>query len=383
MNLVLDKPIKNQEIFNSYKNFLESIDMSDRIVMIMTYDFDERDSVLNDLIIKLKSSNTRIHNFKVEGGNQSNQSIKGIFNIIEFMEKYDIDTIIGIGEDFLADLIKGITVFYNNKNIDSLHKLEENKMFLRYGKLRETIFVPTTGGGSECHRYFKLIDSDSSQVTIFGDPMCKIDKIVLDANIAKSSSLDYTMYYMFSVIVNLIDTILSDNVDKENKEFASNVLKDAEMILENGDRFGGSLLFRETVLRCSAESSKLVDRFGYGILYLYGNLIESVFSIPRHSIDALGIEFFINEIRKRYSIMHLYSYINIDLKLFLKYKNQYGAMNNLNEYKLDLDMFDKVKNLALNFLYPNKIIDKYVSLNFNGKMNEELFEYYLNGVNFN
>ena len=48
--------------------------------------------------------------------------------------------------------------------------------------------------------------------------------------------------------------------------------------------------------------------------------------------------------------MHLYSYINIDLKLFLKYKNQYGAMNNLNEYKLDLDMFDKVKNLALNFL---------------------------------
>ena len=38
------------------------------------------------------------------------------------------------------------------------------------------------------------------------------------------------MYYMFSVIVNLIDTILSDNVDKENKEFASNVLKDAEMI---------------------------------------------------------------------------------------------------------------------------------------------------------
>ena len=30
-----------------------------------------------------------------------------------------------------------------------------------------------------------------------------------------------------------------------------------------------------------------------------------------------------------------------------------------------------------------KIIDKYVSLNFNGKMNEELFEYYLNGVNFN
>lgn len=81
--------------------------------------------------------------------------------------------------------------------------------------------------------------------------------------------------------------------------------------------------------------------------------------------------------------MHLYSYINIDLKLFLKYKNQYGAMNNLNEYKLDLDMFDKVKNLALNFLYPNKIIDKYVSLNFNGKMNEELFEYYLNGVNFN
>ena len=48
------------------------------------------------------------------------------------MEKYDIDTIIGIGEDFLADLIKGITVFYNNKNIDSLHKLEENKTFLRY-----------------------------------------------------------------------------------------------------------------------------------------------------------------------------------------------------------------------------------------------------------
>ncbi len=90
--------------------------MSDRIVMIMTYDFDERDSVLNDLIIKLKSSNTRIHNFKVEGGNQSNQSIKGIFNIIEFMEKYDIDTIIGIGEDFfLADLIKGITVFITIK----------------------------------------------------------------------------------------------------------------------------------------------------------------------------------------------------------------------------------------------------------------------------
>ena len=132
MNLVLDKPIKNQEIFNSYKNFLESIDMSDRIVMIMTYDFDERDSVLNDLIIKLKSSNARIHNFKVEGGNQSNQSIKGIFNIIEFMEKYDIDTIIGIGEDFLADLIKGITVFYNNKNIDSLHKLEIWKVKRNY-----------------------------------------------------------------------------------------------------------------------------------------------------------------------------------------------------------------------------------------------------------
>ncbi|BAK81574.1 iron-containing alcohol dehydrogenase [Candidatus Arthromitus sp. SFB-rat-Yit] len=381
MNLIMDKSMKSQEIFNSYKNFLESIDMSDRIVMIITYDFDEKDSVLNDLIIKLKSSNARIHNFKIKGGDQSNQSIKGIFNIVDFMEKYEIDTLIGIGEDFLSDLIKAITVFYNNRNIDSLHKLEENKMFLKYGRLKESIFIPTTGGGSESHRYFKLIDSDSSQVTIFGDQMCKIDKIVLDAKIATASSLDYTMYYMFSVIANLVDIILNDRVDKEHKEFASNILRDAETILENGEKFGDSLLFRETVLKCSISVSKLIDEFGYGILYFYGNLIESVFSIPRHTIDALGIEFFINEIRKRYSIMHLYSYINIDLNLFLKYKNNYGAMNNLNEYKVDLDMFDKVKNLALNFIYQNKIIDKYAYLNFNAKMNEELFEHYLNGVN--
>ena len=100
---------------------------------------------------------------------------------------------------FFSRSYKGNHSFYNNKNIDSLHKLEENKMFLRYGKLRETIFVPTTGGGSECHRYFKLIDSDSSQVTIFGDPMCKIDKIVLDANIAKEFIFRlHNVLYVFS-----------------------------------------------------------------------------------------------------------------------------------------------------------------------------------------
>ena len=66
---------KQQTIFNSYEEFLREVDLSDRVLMFMTYDFDVENLILNDLILKLKSSNTRIHNFKVLNCNQTMKNL--------------------------------------------------------------------------------------------------------------------------------------------------------------------------------------------------------------------------------------------------------------------------------------------------------------------
>lgn len=371
--------IKNQNIFYDYEEFLQDVDLCDRIVMIMTYDFDDKDFILNDLMTKLKSSNARIHNFKVK---DTSVTIDNIFSIVNFMEENSIDTIIGIGEDFLADMIKAVRVFYDNKNINNLHKLEENKVFLRFEKLKESIFIPTTGGGSEFHRYFKLIDGDSSQVTIFDDSRCKIDNILLDARFSKKSSIEYIIYYIFSTIVNFVDIIFNENVDNNLRKEAKENLNEAFLLLENGDRFGESMLFREKILNCSIKSSMMIDKFGYGILYLYGNLIEGIFSVPKHNVDALGIEFFSQEVKKKYSLIHIASYFDIDISSFYKYKSKYGLKDTLSYYKLDMDKVNKVKRLSYDYLISHNILEKYRSLNFSENMNEQLFEYYLNGVNF-
>ncbi len=366
--------MKKQDIFYNYEDFLRDRDLSDRVVMIMTYDFDLKG--LNSLMTKLKSSNARIHSYKIENGSQT---IDNIFSIIKFMEKNMVDTLIGIGEDFIADLIKGITIFYSNKTIDNLHKLEQNKMFLKYGNLKESIFISTTGGGSEYHKYFKLIDMDSLQVTIFGDDMCKIDTIILDPEFSKESPIEYIIYYLFSSTCNLVDVMFNDNIDRDSLNDCKEILKDIFLLFDNGDKFGESTMFREKVLLCSLKSSMLLDKFGYGILYLYGNLLEGVFSIPRHNIDVLGIEFLSGEMEKKYALTKGYPYFHIDYNDFSKYKIKYNLDENLKSYDLDLDMINKVKKVSYEFLFSHKIINNYRVLNFDEDMNRRLFEYYLNG----
>lgn len=375
---------KQQTIFNSYEEFLREVDLSDRVLMFMTYDFDVENLILNDLILKLKSSNTRIHNFRVLN---CNQTMKNVFDIVNFMQKHSVDTIIAIGEDFLGELLKAVNVFYNNRNINTLVELEANKKYLTYDKLKETIFIPTTGGCSEVHKYFRLIDEEFSQVTIFEDSMAKIDKIVLDCKISKLSPIEYVMYYIFSITANLVDIVLNDNVGEDVKEECKNILRELTNLLENGEKFGDSLFFREKILKYSIEVSKIIDNTGYGILYLYGSLIESVFSIPRNTIDSLGIEFLLSEINKKYSIFYLSKYFNVCSKKmgyeeFIKsVKKRYGAKDNLKFYKLNNQILDKVKRVALNFLFKHKMVEKYRSLNFNEEFNNRLFEYYLDGVN--
>lgn len=371
--------IKNQNIFYNYEHFLDSVDLSDRIVIIMTYDFDEKDFLLSDLMVKLKSSNARIHNFKIK---DKMLTIENIFSIIDFMEKNTVDTIIGIGDDFLSDIVKGITVFYDNRNINNLHELKENKTSLSYEKLKESIFIPTTGGGSEFHRYFKLVDRDSSDVIIFDDSRCKIDNVVLDSRFSKESSIECIIYYIFSTIVNLVDVIFNDNVDNQIRLEVKDIINESFLLLESADRFGESMLFREKILKFSMRSSNMIDKFGYGILYLYGNLIESIFSVPKHNIDALGIEFFSQEVKKKYSLIHIASYFDIDINTFYKYKSKYGLKDTLSYYKLDSDMVNKIKRIGYDYLVSNRVTERYTSLNFNENMNERLFEYYLNGVNF-
>ncbi len=376
---------KNQIVFNSYMEFLREVDLSDRVLMFMTYDFDMENLMINDLISKLKASNTRIHNFKVL---DCSQTIKNISSIVNFMEENNVDTVIAIGEDFLAELLKAINVFYNNSNITKLIELEANKKFLVYEKLKETIFIPTTGGGSESHRFFRIIDDKFSQVTIFEDEMVKIDKIVLDANLSKSSPLEYVMYYGFSIISNLVDIILSDNVGNETKEICRSILSELNSLLENGEKFGGSLLFREKILKCSIKTSSILDKVGYGILYLYGILIESVFYIPRNTVDSLGIEFLCREaMNNKYneSVKYYFNFPGMESSYgdFIKdQKRKYGAKKNLRFYNINTEMFEKLKKVSLNFLFRYGMIEKYKSLNFGEILNNKMFDYYLNGINF-
>lgn len=374
---------KKQTIFNSYDEFLKYTDLSDRVLMFMFYDFNIDDPILSDLILKLKSSNTRIYNFKVS---KCSQTMKNIFDIVEFMDNHQIDTVIAIGEDFLGEILKAINVFYNNKNITNLIELEENKSNLKFDRLKETIFISTTGGGNELQRYFKIIDDECSQVTIFDNGMAKIDKVVLDAKISKLSPIEYIMYYLFSTIANVVDIILNDSVDDSTKEICKDILVELMDILKNGDRFGESLLFREKVLNYSSEISKIIDNVGYGILYLYGSLIESVFSIPRNTVDALGIEFILNEVMKHESIsVNFKRYFNIsgfDYVEFIKnVKGKYGVKKNLCFYKLDEESFNNLKVVAMNFLIKHKIIERYSLIEFREEFNNKLFDYYLNGVN--
>ena len=377
--------VKNQIIFNSYAEFLREVDLSDRVLMFMTYDFDMENLMINDLISKLKASNTRIHNFKVL---DCSQTIKNISSIVNFMENNNVDTVIAIGEDFLAELLKAVNVFYNNKNISTLIELEANKKFLVYDKLKETIFIPTTGGGSEAHRFFRVIDDKFSQVTIFEDDMVKIDKIVLEPNLSKSSPLEYVMYYGFSVVSNLVDIILSDNVGSETKEVCRSILEELNSLLENGEKFGESLLFREKIINCSIRTSSILDKIGYGILYLYGILIESVFYIPRNTIDSLVIEFLCNEVmNNEYTESFKYYFdfprINSTYGNFIKeQKRKYGAKKNLRFYNINTEIFEKLKRVSLNFLFKHGMIEKYKSLNFGENLNNKMFEYYLNGINF-
>lgn len=373
---------KKQTIYNSYDEFLKYTDLSDRILMFMVYDFNIEDFILDDLILKLKSSNTRIYNFKVQ---DCTQTMKNIFNIVEFMENNKIDTVIAIGEDFLGELLKAVNVFYNNRNIKTLVDLESNKKYLTYDKLKETIFIPTTGGCNEVHRYFRIIDEEFSQVTIFDDHMSKIDKIVLDAKISKLSPIEYMMYYIFSIISNLFDVILNDKVEENIKDSCKNILFELMDILENGEKFGESLCFRERILNYSVEVSKIIDNVNYGILYLYGNLIESVFQIPRNTIDSLGVEFLLNEINQKRELFDLSKYFNIsgvDYGEFLKnIKGRYGVKENLKVYNLDSDILENLKMIALNFLIKHKIVERYKLLNINEEFNNRIFYYYLNGVN--
>lgn len=374
---------KKQTIFNSYDEFLKYTDLSDRVLMFMFYDFNIDDPILSDLILKLKSSNTRIYNFKIS---KCSQTMKNIFDIVEFMDEHQIDTVIAIGEDFLGEILKAINVFYNNINITSLVELEENKGNLKFEKIRETIFISTTGGGNEVHRYFKVIDDKLAQVTIFDNSMAKIDKVILDSKISKLSPIEYIMYYLFSTIANVVDIILNDSVDDSTREVCKDILVELMTILENGDRFGDSLLFRERVLSYSREVSKIIDNVGYGILYLYGSLIESVFSIPRNTIDALGIEFILNEVMMQDGVsIDFKKYFNVsgfDYVEFIKnVKVKYGAKAKLSFYKLDEERFNNLKVVAMNFLIKHKIIEKYSSIGFREDFNNRLFEYYLNGVN--
>lgn len=373
---------KKQTIYNSYDEFLKYTDLSDRVLMFMVYDFNVEDFILNDLILKLKSSNTRIYNFRVQN---CSQTMKNIFDIVEFMNNHKVDTIIAIGEDFLGEILKAVNVFYNNQNIKTLIELESNKKYLTYEKLKETIFIPTTGGCNEVHRYFRIIDEEFSQVTIFDDHMAKIDKIVLDSKISKLSPIEYVMYYIFSIISNLFDIILNDKVEDTTKGFCKNILFELMDILKNGEKFGESLYFREKILNYSVEVSKIIDNVSYGILYLYGNLIESVFLIPRNTIDSLGVEFLLNEINERESLLDLGKYFNIsgiDYGEFLKnIKSRYGAKENLKIYDLNNDVLENLKTIALNFLIKHKIVERYKSLNINDEFNKKIFDYYLNGVN--
>lgn len=381
MNFLKREPsLKEQKIFNSYYDFLDQTSFLDRIVMIMIYDFDVESSFYKDLITKLKSSNARIHVFKISN---CSHTIENILEICDFMEKFNINSVIAIGEDFLGEFLKAINVFYNNSSIKTLSELEHRKHSLTYKKLKETIFIPTTGGGTEAHRYFKIIDNNFSQITIFEDSMDKIDILVVDANIVRESSLDYIMYYIFSVIANVIDILLIDDLDKEIKTKSLSMINKLVELLENGEGFGNSLLFREKVISYSFSVSKMVDEVGYGILYLYGNLIEGVFSVPRNTIDALGIEFFVREIRDKNSSMKLSKCFDMNDNFeenIRKLKKIYGAKDNLSFYSLNEEMVDKVKNVALNFLYTHGIIEKYRSLNFNGELNDKLFNYYLEGI---
>lgn len=373
---------KKQTIYNSYDEFLKYTDLSDRVLMFMVYDFNVEDFILNDLILKLKSSNTRIYNFRVQN---CSQTMKNIFDIVEFMNNHKVDTIIAIGEDFLGEILKAVNVFYNNQNIKTLVDLESNKKHLTYGKLKETIFIPTTGGCNEVHRYFRIIDEEFSQVTIFDDHMAKIDKIVLDSKISKLSPIEYIMYYIFSIISNLFDIILNDKVEYNTKDFCKNILFELMDILENGEKFGDSLCFRERVLNYSVEVSKIMDNVSYGILYLYGSLIESVFLIPRNTIDSLGVEFLLKEINEKEGLFHLNKYFNVsgkDYGEFLKkIKIRYGARENLKVYELDNEILENLKVIALNFLIKHKIVERYKFLNLNEEFNDRFFDYCLDGIN--
>lgn len=381
---IMNRPyLKNQVVFNSYTEFLREVDLSDRVLMFMTYDFDMENLIIGDLISKLRASNTRIHNYKIS---DCSQTIKNISEIVEFMEENNVDTVIAIGEDFLAELLKAVTVFYNNRNIKTLIELEANKKFLTYDKLKETIFIPTTGGGNEACRFFRIIDDKFSQVIIFEDDMVKIDKIVLDPKLSIYSPLEYVMYYSFSIIANLVDIILRDNVSNNTKDICRSILSELNSLLLNGEKFGSSLLFREKILQCSYRTSSIVDKVGYGILYLYGILIESVFYIPRNTIDSLGIEFLSNQaINSDYSDIFK-GYFDFfegecSYEEFIKIqKRKYGAKKNLRFYGINLDTFEKLRKVSLNFLYRYGMIEKYASLNFGEVLNNKMFDYYLNGV---
>lgn len=380
---------KNQTIYTDLNEFIEEINIGDGVCLFLVSDFDLNIPDLNKLKNKLKKLNTLTYVYEVDF---YSPEISNILKIVDFMNEKRVTSIIAIGEDFLVEICKSINLFYNNQNIKSLEDIKEYEGNFRYENIRDFIFIPTTGGGSETHRYFKVIDDIEFSILLIDDYRCAPDKILIDDVFLSKGSNIMRMYYAFSIIGNCVDLIMLDNVEDSIKNISKNILIEMTELFKSGNKFGDSSLFRQKIIECSLKSSDLIDKEGYGIIFLYGNLLEILFKIPRHTLNALSMEFFLNFIRKdsRFYLLQEYFYnieISTKINTIFTYesfisaiKKKYGAKDNISIYNLDEDIINGVKKICYESFKNYGMSKKYKLFKFDEEINDRLFRYYIDGV---
>lgn len=226
--------------------------------------------------------------FAVYKGFESDPKYSTIRKGAKFMEKEEPDLIIAIGGGSAMDAAKGMWIYYERPDIDSLEYLTDKTKFPDLGQKARLVCVPSTAGtASEVSRSIVITDDDTNKKIGIGNMKMMPDIAICDPVTTLSLPKSITAQTGMDAMCHALEAIVSTRGNHLTDMLAEKAILDIFEYLPKAYEDGENIENREKMLTASMIAGLAFTNVSLGITHSIAHSLGSLFSFPHGLANAI------------------------------------------------------------------------------------------------
>lgn len=245
----------------------------------------EKSGILQTVTEYLQQANMEVDYIN---GVEPDPSFKTVYAGALKMREFQPDLIVALGGGSAMDAAKGMWVYYEHEQMNTLADILPPKKVPTLRNKAELLCIPSTSGtASEVSRSIVISDEKTHIKYGIGDMEMMPDIAICDPLVTSSMPPAITAETGLDAMTHSLEALVSNRANYVSDIFARQAIKDIYEYLPKAYENGQNLEYREKMLNASMVAGMAFTNVSLGIVHSMAHTLGSYFGIAHGLADAI------------------------------------------------------------------------------------------------